>query len=109
MVSWNGEQNVPFSGPITVVAEGCGFWGCGTLDVDANGPLDTTGEAHGTIRLNGTYTSFTFTDASEGWHGITVGAQGLAASAVPEPSTYALMATGLLGVLGAARMRRRSA
>ena len=29
-------------------------------------------------------------------------------SAIPEPSTYALMATGLVGLLGAARLRRRA-
>jgi len=28
-------------------------------------------------------------------------------SAIPEPSTYALMATGLIGLIGAARIRRR--
>lgn len=29
-------------------------------------------------------------------------------AAIPEPSTYALMATGLIGLVGAARLRRRS-
>lgn len=107
LVSWNGQSAVPFSGPIQVVNSGCGHWGCGTLTANGN-VLTATGEAHGTIRVLGTYTSISFTDGSENWHGITVGAESLASS-VPEPSTVVLMATGLAGVLGAARRRRRAA
>jgi hypothetical protein len=43
-----------------------------------------------------------------GSFGAGVNVQGLAISAVPEPGTWALLATGLLGVAGVAR-RRRSA
>lgn len=43
-----------------------------------------------------------------GTFGGGVGVQGLAIAAVPEPGTWALLATGLLGVAGVAR-RRRSA
>jgi hypothetical protein len=105
LVSWNLQPNVPFNGPLQLVASGCGYWGCGTITTSGNN-LVARGEAHGTLRLVGTYTSVTFTDGSENWHGITVGAETLGTSTIPEPSTYALMATGLLGLFAAARRRR---
>ena len=105
LVSWNGQPTVSFNGPLQIVANGCGYWGCGTMSVNGN-DLSTSGEVHGTIRLVGSYTSVSFTDGSENWHGITVGAENL--NVVPEPSTYLLMAAGLAGVFAIAR-RRRSA
>lgn len=104
LVSWNGQPAVTFSGPLQVVANGCGYWGCGSINVSGN-DLFTSGEAHGTIRLLGTYTSFSFTDGSEGWHGITVGAESLN-STVPEPGTYLLTSAGLVALFGVARRRR---
>jgi hypothetical protein len=113
LVSWNGQANVTFGGPIQLVATGgsgnCGFWGCGSFVVNGNA-LTANGEAHGTIRLVGTYSSITFVDVTENWHGFTVGAEAVATTnVIPEPSTYALMATGLVGTLVAARRRRNRA
>ena len=106
LTSWNG-QNFPisFNGPVQVVNQGCGFWGCGSLTASGN-DLIASGEAHGTIRLVGTYTQITFTDGSENWHGLTVGAES-AAVVTPEPASFVLLATGLVGVFGI--MRRRKA
>ena len=102
LVSWNGQPPTPFNGPLQVIAQGCGFWGCGTMNASGN-TLFTSGEVHGTVQLIGTYNSISFTDGGENWHGITVGAN---VTATPEPSTYALMATGLVGIFGIARRRR---
>jgi hypothetical protein len=106
LVSWNGQSGVTFSNAIEVLSQGTGYWGGGSLSVTGTGSnvLVSTGEAHGTIRVLGTVTSVTFTDATENWHGITVGAQGLPTTPVPEPSTYALLATGLVGL---ATLRKR--
>lgn len=106
LVSWNSQPSVPFSGPLEIVDQGCGYFGCGSISVAGN-EMQARDEAHGTVRLLGTYTSFTFTDAPEYWHGITIGAEGLAPlAAVPEPATVALTATGLLALAGIARRRR---
>ena len=105
IVSWNGQNPITLNGPLSLIASGCGYWGCGTINVAGN-QLITNGEAHGTVQLLGSYTSITFTDGDETWHGITVGAQSISVSAVPEPATMALTAMGLLGLVGVARRRR---
>jgi hypothetical protein len=102
LVSWNGQGPVTFNGPVQVIANGGGYWGSGTMSASGN-TLFMSGEVHGTIQLAGSYNSITFSDGGENWHGLTVGASVVA---TPEPGTYVLMATGLIGVFGIARRRR---
>lgn len=107
LVSWN-SNTVDFGVPIDILSFGCGFFGCGTPILNGTGTgFFGSGEVHGTIRLPGVYSSITFTDSSEFWHGLTVGAMGLPSSPVPEPSTWLLMGTGLLGLLGYGWRRRK--
>ncbi|MBL8773372.1 MAG: PEP-CTERM sorting domain-containing protein [Phenylobacterium sp.] len=106
--SWNGN-NVTFSSPFTVVSQGCGFWGCGTFSVNGtNTGFFGSGEVHGVLQFQGTFTSLSFTDTSENWHGFTVGVGGVAGG-VPEPGTWALMILGFGGAGAALRSRRRVA
>lgn len=109
LASWNGQTAVVFSSPIQVLSQGRGYWGSGSITATGNS-LTVSGEGHGVIRMLGTFTSISFTDRSENWHGITVGAQEVApvVGVVPEPATYALM-TGGLAVLAAVRRRRTAA
>lgn len=107
LVSWNVQPGVVFSGPIEILSQGAGFWGNGTFSVLNGNTLVGAGEAHGVIRLLGTYTSISFTDGSENWHGFQVGIQGVDGNVVPEPATLALTAGGLLAL--AAIRRRRAA
>lgn len=106
LVSWNG--NTPtFSSPMTLISEGCGYWGCGTFDISTDHLSFTgNGEAHGIIEFVGTFKSISFTDTSETWHGLTVGIAGIAPPSVPEPATLAILGTGLLGL---GLLRRKSA
>lgn len=100
--SWNGNT-VQFSAPFTVVSQGAGFWGNGTFNVNGtNDGFFGNGEVHGVLKFAGTYTSLSFTDSSENWHGFTVGI-----AAVPEPQSWALMIAGF-GLVGAAMRRRQT-
>ena len=103
--SWNGNT-VSFSSPFTIISQGCGYWGCGTfVPFGGNTGFTGSGETVGVLQFIGTFTSLTFTDTSENWHGITIGLgpQGGA----PEPAAWAMMLVGF-GLLGSG-LRRRSA
>ena len=101
--SWNGVL-ASFSAPFTVVSEGCGFWGCSTFNpLPGNTSFYTAQEVHGVLKFAGTFTSLSFTDTSENWHGFTVGTT----NAVPEPASWAMLIAGF-GLTGAVLRRRRA-
>ena len=104
-VSWNGNL-ASFSQPFEKVSEGCGYWGCGTFSQGVGNSFVGSGEVHGVLRFLGTFSSISFTDSSENWHGLTVGIDNVA-NAVPEPATWALMIGGF-GLVGSALRRRRA-
>ena len=106
--SWNGNTSL-FSAPFTVVSQGCGFWGCGTFGVNGtNDGFFGNGEVHGVLKFSGTFTSLSFTDSTENWHGLTIGIDSVAGAGIPEPASWALLIAGF-GLTGAAMRRRRMA
>jgi hypothetical protein len=102
-VSWNGNL-ATFTQPFEKISEGCGYWGCGTFSLGTGNTFVGSGEVHGVLRFVGTFDTLTFTDSSEGWHGLTIGVGGVAA--VPEPASWAMLIAGF-GLTGAVLRRRR--
>lgn len=105
LMSWNSNV-VTFSEVFTVVGNGTGWWGSGTPVVSGDSKGFTgNGEVHAILQFKGTFNSISFTDRSENWHGFTVGVADRA-SAVPEPTSLALVLPALGVALAAARRRR---
>jgi hypothetical protein len=107
--SWDGNT-ATFSAPFTIVSQGCGYWGCGGFTA-FNNNYSFAGNGNqptGVLEFAGTFTSLTFTDTPESWHGFTVG---IDANATPLPAALPLFATGLgaLGLLGWRRKRKAAA
>lgn len=108
LLSWNYNS---FTSPssFTVVSQGCGYWGCGSAQNLTSNSFNTSGELHGILQFQGTFTSLSFTSGTnyEFWHGVQVGAD--AVGAVPEPATWAMMLLGFAGIGFAMRRRRTPA
>jgi hypothetical protein len=87
----------------------CAYWACGTNSVGVGNSASalTGNEFSGMIQFIGTFSSISFSTANdENWHAFTVGADG-AASVTPEPATMTMLATGLVGLVGAGIRRRK--
>jgi hypothetical protein len=106
-----------FDSPFTILSQGptC-CWGGGNNRLTAlPGDVLQGYEGAGTIKFNGTYSTFSWTVPDpEYWHGFTFGIRTTEAleptpppvAAIPEPETYAMMLAGL-GLLGLTARRRR--
>lgn len=102
-----------FSAPFQILAGGPSQeYPSGGAPTNPSGNVLRGIEANGSVRFVGTFTTLSWTVVGdESWHGFTLGVQGLAdgppPTVVPEPSTVALTATGLLALGAAVRRRRR--
>lgn len=102
------QVDYDFDAPFTIVSQGVGHFGGGPTALSQQpGDVLRGFEGHGTIRFNGTFSSFSWTvPLGENWHGFTYGIRTTEAiePTVPEPSTLTLIA---LAALAAPLARRR--
>jgi hypothetical protein len=104
-----GQQNVPityvFDRAFTILSQGPGHWGgCNTCLTQAGNTV-TGVEGNGVLMFDAPISSLSFDVLGhEDYHGFTIGT----VTTTPEPASLALLGTGLVGVFGVARRRKKS-
>jgi hypothetical protein len=100
--NFNDTFTVLSCGPGTVYGGGCFDQ---TLGSTGNSSLSGT-ESDGTIEFAGSISSLTFSTANgEYWNGFDIGLLPQTASPTPEPGSFVLAGTGLVGLLSAVRRK----
>ena len=92
-----------FADAFTINSQGAGHWGGSATSLVQSGNTLTGAEGNGVLRFSGPVTSLSWTNPGyENYYGFTVGT-----STVPEPSSIALLGSGLVGLVPLVRRRRR--
>lgn len=99
------------SEPFTIEGGGpSANFGGSSIFTGAGCPVDAVcgQEGSGVVQFNGTFTSISWTNpVFENYYAITFGAAGLSGTAVPEPSSIALLGAGIAGLIALRRKIRR--
>jgi hypothetical protein len=108
-VGQNGDPiTYTFDTPFSIVSQGpASTWGGCDHCLLQDGSSVTGTEGDGTLHFTGPVSTLSIsTTPDEYWHGFTFGANDV--TTTPEPASIVLLASGLAGVFGAARRKRKA-
>lgn len=102
------QATYSFDRAFTLLSQGPGWYGGCNTCLTVSGNTVSGGEGDGVLMFTGPITTLSWdVVGSEYYHGFTVGVDDVV-SAAPEPATFALLGSGMLGLVPLIRRRRRS-